>query len=90
MTQTKLNFLLAKPFKQNKNNNNTDGTPLLRKRKQHKKGERGKICLIKIHPKSAFLIKGTRRKVRVRGLQKMAKEVEYKGDDGFKTSTHWH
>ena len=54
MTQTKLNFLLAKPIEQNKNNNNSDGTPLLRKRKQHKKGERGKIFLIKIHPKSAF------------------------------------
>ena len=42
MTQTKLNFLLAKPFKQNKNNNNTDGTPLLRKRKQHKKRRKRK------------------------------------------------
>ena len=37
MTQTKLNFVLAKPIKQNKNNNNSDGTPLLIKRKQHKK-----------------------------------------------------
>ena len=54
MTQTKLNFVLAKPIEQNKNNNNSDGTPLLRKRKQHKKGERGKIFLIKFHLKYAF------------------------------------
>ena len=55
MTQTELKFfVLGKPFKQNKNNNNSDGTPLLGERKQHIKEERGKIFLIKIHLWSAL------------------------------------
>ena len=59
--------MLAKPIKQNKNNNNSDGTPLLGERKQHKRRKR-KDLPHKNPSKVRLLNKRHKRKVRVRGL----------------------